>query len=209
MHHQNSEGADRTLSPAASEGSMGLNESRGSRAWSHSHSRSITSCRSHWSGSAHSWTTKDDKESSSGSEPSHVEEDAPHDDEYAEIREGDGDVLSEGQAASDGDEGPGHSPLQNTLSGVSHVFGTHEETDVESDHKEETPSKQQKQHQPSPKEETSSHESQESSSSEEEQPTRPYATSAGSGPGVWTPTSMPGGARRLPKAFPAGPLEIP
>ena len=62
----------------------------------------------------------------------------PHDDEYTEICEGDAEVLSKGQVASDGDEGPGHSQLQNTLSGVSHVFGTHEETDVESDHEEKT-----------------------------------------------------------------------
>ena len=100
-----------------------------------------------------------------------MEEDAPHDDEYAEIREGDSDILSDGQVASKGDEGLGRSPPQNILSGVSHIFGTHEETDVESDHKEETPPMWQKQHQPSPKEETSSQESEESSSSEEEQPT--------------------------------------
>ena len=56
-----------------------------------------------------------------------MEEDAPHDDEYAEIHEGDGEVFSDGQVVSDGDEGPGRSSPQNTLSGVSHVFGTHEE----------------------------------------------------------------------------------
>ena len=74
-----------------------------------------------------------------------MEEDAPHD-EYAEIREGDGDILSDGQVASDGDEGPGRSPPWNTLSGVSHIFGTHKETDVESDHEEVTPSMRQKWH---------------------------------------------------------------
>ena len=100
-----------------------------------------------------------------------MEEDTPHNDEYAEVREGDGEVLSDGQVASDGDEGPGCSLLWNTHSSVSHIFGTHEETDVESDHEEGTPPTRQKQRQPSPKEETSSHESEESSSSEEEQPT--------------------------------------
>ena len=99
-----------------------------------------------------------------------MEEDAPHDDEYAEICGGDAEVLSDGQVASDGDESPGCSPTRNTLSSVSHVFGTHEEMDVESDHKEKTPLVWQKWHQPSPKEETSSKESEESSS-EEEQPT--------------------------------------
>ena len=68
---------------------------------------------------------------------------------------GDAEVLSDGQVASDGDEGLGCSPMQNTLSGVSHIFGTHKETDVESDHKEKTPPLWQKWHQPSPKEETS------------------------------------------------------
>ena len=79
--------------------------------------------------------------------------------------------MSDGQASSDGNEGLGHSPMQKTLSGVSHIFGTHEETDVESDHEEKTPPAQQKWCQPSPKEETSSKESKESSSSKEEQPT--------------------------------------
>ena len=107
MHCQDSKGADHAPSPTASEGSTGLNGSRGSRARLHSRSRSITSCRS--CRSAHSRTAKDDKESSSGSEPSHMEEDAPCDDEYAEICEGDAEVLSDGQAASDGDEGLGRS----------------------------------------------------------------------------------------------------
>ena len=80
------------------------------------------------------------------------------------------EVLSNGQVASDGDEALGHSPIRNTLSGVSHFFGTHEETDVESDHEEKTPPVWQKWLQPSPKEETSSKESEESSL-EEEQPT--------------------------------------
>ena len=75
--------------------------------------------------------------------------------------------MSNGQAASNGDEGPGCSPVRNTLSDVSHIFGAHEETDVESDHEEKTPPAWQKWCQPSPKEETISKES----SSEEEQPT--------------------------------------
>ena len=83
---------------------------------------------------------------------------------------GNTEILSNDQAASDGDEGLGHSPIRNTLSGVSHIFGAHEETDIESDHEEKTPPAWQKQCQPSPKEETSSKESEESSS-EEEQPT--------------------------------------
>ena len=169
-HCQDSEGVDHTPSPTASEGSVGSGRSQHSRARSCSRSQSIISHHSWQSGSAQSRTTKDDKESSSGSEPSHMEEDALRDDEYAEISGGDTEVLSDGQVASDGDEGLGCSPIRNTLSGVSHVFGTHEETDVKSDHEEKTPPARQKRHQPSPKEETSSKVSEESYS-EEEQPT--------------------------------------
>ena len=91
-----------------------------------------------------------------------MEEDAPREDEYAEVREDDAEVLSDDQVGSDGDEGLGCSPIQNTLSGVSHIFGMHEETDVESDHEEKVQPAQLRQRQPSPME---------SSSSEEEQPT--------------------------------------
>ena len=99
-----------------------------------------------------------------------MEEDAPHEDEYAEAREAKAEVLSDGQVASDGDEGQDRSPIRNTLSGVSHVFGTHEETDVESSKEEEIQSTWQKRCQPIPKEDTPSKESSESSS-EEKQPT--------------------------------------
>ena len=118
----------------------------------------------------HSWATNNGQESSSKSEPSHVEEDTPHKDEYAEVCVGDAEVLSDSQAASDGDEGLGRSPIQNTLSGVSHIFGAHEETDVESDHEEQIQSAWRKWHQPSLKEDTPSKELSESSL-EEEQPT--------------------------------------
>ena len=101
VHHQDSEGA----------GSVGLGGLWGSRAQSRSRAQSITSHRSRRSGSAQSWATNNDQESSSESEPSHMEEDAPHKDEYVEVREGDAEVLSDGQVASNGDEGPGHSPI--------------------------------------------------------------------------------------------------
>ena len=94
----------------------------------------------------------------------------PHEDEYAEVCEDNTEVLSDSQVGSDGDEGLGHSPIRNTLSGVSHVFGVHEETDIESDHKEKVQSAWQKWHPSSPKEDMPSKESSESSS-EEEQPT--------------------------------------
>ena len=78
------------------------------------------------------------------------------------------EVLSDGQVASNGDEGQGHA--QNTLTGVSHIFGTHKETDEESDTEEMIQSTWQKWHQNSPKEDMPSKKSSESSS-EEEQPT--------------------------------------
>ena len=83
---------------------------------------------------------------------------------------GNAEVLSDGQAAYDGEEGQGCTQIQNTLTGVSHVFGTHEETDAESDTGEKIQSIQWKWHQPSPKEDMPSKDSSESSS-EKEQPT--------------------------------------
>ena len=170
VHRQESEGVDCTPSPAISEGSVGLGGPRGSRAQSRCRAQSITSHHSQRSGSAQSQATNDGKETSSESEPSHMEEDDPCEDEHAEVHEGDAEVLSDSQAASDGDEGQDRSPLQNTLSSVSHIFSTHDETDVESDNKEKIQSTWQKRCQPSPKEDMPSKESSKSSA-EEEQPT--------------------------------------
>ena len=93
----------------------------------------------------------------------------PHEDEDAEVSKGKVELLSNGQAASDGKEGQGCTQTQSTLTGISHVFGTHEETDAESD-TGEIQSIWKKWHQASPKEVTPSKDSSESSS-EEEQPT--------------------------------------
>ena len=70
--------------------------------------------------------------------------------------------------ASDGEEGQGCPPIQDTLTGISQVFGTHEDSDLESDPREKIQSSQQKQHQPSPKENTPPKDSSESSSEEEQ-----------------------------------------
>ena len=80
------------------------------------------------------------------------------------------EVLSDGQAVSDGKEGQGCPQIQNTLTGISHVFGTHEETDAKSNPGEKIQSIWQKQHQPSPKEGMPSKDLS-GSSSKEEQPT--------------------------------------
>ena len=167
---QGSEGVDCPPSPAVSKGSVGSGRPRGSRAWSHICAQSITSHRSRWSGSAQSQVTDDGQETSSESEPSHKEEDAPCEDEDLEVGKGNAEVLSDGQVASNGDEGQGRAQIHNTLTGVSHIFGMHEETDAESDTEEKIQSAWWKRRQPSPKEDTPSKDSGKSSS-EEEQPT--------------------------------------
>ena len=167
-HCQDGEEVDRTPSPATFKASADLGRTQNSRARSCSHSGSITSHRSQQSGSTHSQFTKDDKDSSSRSELSQAEEDAPHDNEDAEICGEDAEVLSDGQVASDGNEDSGHSPIRNTLSGVSHIFGANKETDAESDNEEKTPTAWQKQCLPSPKEETPSKELEDSTSEEEQ-----------------------------------------
>ena len=161
---------DRLPSPTVSEGSVGSGRPRGYRARSRSHAQSITSHCSRQSVSAQSQVTDNGQETCSKSEPSHEEEDAPCEDEDVEASKGNAEVLSDGQVASNGDEGQGHSPTQNTLTGVSHVFGMHEETDAESNNEEKIQSTQWEWRQPSPKEDSPSKESSESSS-EEEQPT--------------------------------------
>ena len=77
VHRQDSEGADHTPSPTVSEGSVGSGGLQGSRAQSCSCARSITSHHSRRSGSAPSQATNNGRESSSESEPSDMEEDAP------------------------------------------------------------------------------------------------------------------------------------
>ena len=209
VHCQDSEGVDHAPSPTASEGSAELDGSQGSRAWSCSRARSITSHHSRRSGSALSQATNDSRESSSESKLSRMEKDAPHKDEYTEVCKDDAEVLSNGQAGSEDDEGPGHSPIRNTLSGVSHVFSMHEETDVESDHEEKVQPAWLKWCQPSPKEDMPSKESEESSSEEEQPSMRPSVTRPSSGPSIWTQTLMPGGTGRSQKAFLAGLPETP
>ena len=109
-------------------------------------------------------------ETSSESKTSHKEENAPSENENVEIHEDNAEVLRNDQVGSDGDKGQDHSLIQNTLSGVSHIFGMHEETDKESNKEEKIPSTLWKRHQPSPKEDTPSKELSQSSS-EEDQPT--------------------------------------
>ena len=83
--------------------------------------------------SVHSHATKGGKESSRESELSHDEEDTADEDEDAEADKGGVETASDSQVASDGKEGQECPQTQDTLTGVSQVFGTHEDTDPESD----------------------------------------------------------------------------
>ena len=130
--HQPNGGVDCPPSPAVSNNSAGSGGPWGSRDQSCSCARSITSHCSWGSVSAQSQVTDDDQETSSESKLSHEEEDTPCEDEDTEAGKGEVEVLSDGQVASAGKEGQGHPQIQNTLTGISHVFGMHEETDTES-----------------------------------------------------------------------------
>ena len=80
-----------------------------------------------------SHTTKGGKESSSKSELSHNEEDIACEDENAEADKGGVETSSNGQVASDGEEGQEYPQTQDTLTGISQVFGRQGDTDLESD----------------------------------------------------------------------------
>ena len=75
---------------------------------------------------------------SSKSELSHNEEDVAGEDENAKADKGGAETSSDGQVASDGEEGQECPQTQDTLTGISQVFSTHEDTDLESDPREKT-----------------------------------------------------------------------
>ena len=114
--------------------------------------------------------TEDGEVSSSESELSHNEGDGAGEDDNAEGDKGGFETSSDGQVASDGEEGQEHPHTQDTLTGICQVFSGHEDTDPESDPREKIQSIQQKRHPKSPKEDSPLKESSESSS-EEEPPT--------------------------------------
>ena len=139
---QPSEGMDCPPSPAASDNSVGSGGLRGSRHRSRSHAQSITPAPSQQSGSVGSvarchsvcsHATKGSEVSSSESELSRDEEDVADEDENAEADKGEVETSSDGQVASDGQECP---QTQDTLTGISQVFDTHEDTNPESDPRE-------------------------------------------------------------------------
>ena len=124
------------------------------------------SAASHHSICSHA--TEDAEVSSSESESSHGEGDGMAEDGNAGEDKGRIETSSDEQVASDGEEGQEHPHTQDTLAGVSQVFGGHKDTDPELDPGEKIWSIRQKQHPKSPKGDSPLEESSESSSSEEE-----------------------------------------
>ena len=83
--------------------------------------------------SVYSHTTEGGEESSSKSKLSHDEEDAAGKDENAEADKGGVETSSDGQVASNDEEGQVCPQTQDTLTGISQVFSTYKDTNPESD----------------------------------------------------------------------------
>ena len=86
--------------------------------------------------SVRSHATEDGKVLSCESEPSHDEGDGTGEDNNGEEDKGGIKTSSDGQVASDGKDGQEHPHTQDTLTGISQVFGGHEDTDSELDPRE-------------------------------------------------------------------------
>ena len=114
-----------------------------------------------------SHATEGSKVSSSESELSHDEEDVAGEDENAEADKGGVETSSNGQVASDGEQGQECPQTQDTLTSINQVFGRHKDTDPESDPGEKIQPIWQKWHPKSPKEDSPLKAPSESSSEEE------------------------------------------
>ena len=120
------------------------------------------SAAGHYSVCSHS--TEGSKESRSEFELSHDREDTASEDENTSADKGEAKISSDSQAALDGEEGQEHPQTQDMLTGVSHIFGTHEDTEPESDTGEKVQSVRWKQHPRNPKEDSPPKESSDLSS---------------------------------------------
>ena len=156
-----------------------------------------------------SHATTGGKESSSKSELSHDEEDTASEDENAKADKGGVETSSDGQVASIGKEGQECSQTQDTLTGISQVFSTHEDTDPESDLGEKVQSIWQKQHPKSPKEDSPPRNPANHLLRKSCPQTRHTVMRPAKELGSWTHVSMLGIAKRLLKASWAGPPETP
>ena len=115
--------------------------------------------------------TEDGEVSCSESESSHDKGDGATEDGNAKEDKGRIKTSSDGQVASDGEEGQEHPHTQDTLTSISQVFSGHEDTDPELDPREKIQSIWQKWCPKSPKQDSPLKESSELLSSEEELPT--------------------------------------
>ena len=108
---------------------------------------------------------------SSESESSQDEGDGTEEEDDAKEDKGGIKTSSDGQEASNSEEQQECPHTQDTLTGISQLFGEHEDADLESDPEEKVQSTQQKQHPKSPKEDSPQKDSSKLSSSKEELPT--------------------------------------
>ena len=104
--------------------------------------------------SIHSHATEDGEVLSSESESSHDEGDGAEEDDNAEEDKGGIETSSDGKVTSDGEEWQECPHTQDTLTGISQIFGEHKDTDPESDPGEKIQSIWQKWHPKSPKEDS-------------------------------------------------------
>ena len=83
--------------------------------------------------SVHSHATKDGEVSSSESDSSQDEGDGAEEEDNAKEDKGGIKTSSDKQEASNGEDWQEHPHTKDTLTGVSQLFGKHEDTDPESD----------------------------------------------------------------------------
>ena len=155
-----------------------------------------------------SHATEDDRVLGSESELSHDEGDSTGEDD--DVKEKGGiETSSNGQVALDGKEGQEHPHTQDTLTSISQVFGTHEDTDPESDPREKIQSICQKWHLKSPKEDSPPRNPVNHLLRKSHQWTRHSTMRLGKKLVCWTHISMLGVTTRLLKALLVGPPETP
>ena len=136
--HQPSESVGGSPSPTPSDNSAGSSGSLGSRCWAHSQVQSVTPACSQQPGSAgsvagchsaHSQATKNGEVSSSESDSSQGKVVGAEEEDNTEEGKGGIKTSSDEQEASDGEDQQEPPHTQDTLTGVSQLFGEHEDTE--------------------------------------------------------------------------------
>ena len=120
--------------------------------------------------SIRSHATQDGEVLSNESESSQDKGASAEEDDNTEEDKGGIKTSSDGQVESDGEEWQECPHTQDTLTGISQVFGKHKDTDPELDPGEKVQSIQQKQYPKRPKQDSPLKDSSESTSEEEEEP---------------------------------------